>query len=227
MPRNLRCIAPGLPYHITQRGVDRRETISSDVDRTTYLKLLFYLLPEAGVRLLGWCLMPNHVHLIAVPNQEDSLAVLFRRLHGRYAQYYNAVEGRMGHLWQSRYFACILGPGHLVCALRYVDLNPVRANLLGSAEGYRWSSAEAHVRGADDAGLLDMDGWRALGLGDSWKVELQESGAHLEEYRELRRCTHAGRPFGDSLFVQKMEMQFGRNWHQGRPPRVAKKATPG
>jgi putative transposase len=93
--------------------VDRRETFSSDSDRLTYLQLLWQNLKEAEVRLLGWCLMPNHVHLIAEPEREDSLAMLLRRVHGRYAQYYNARVGRSGHLWQNRFFACVLSESHL------------------------------------------------------------------------------------------------------------------
>jgi putative transposase len=89
--------------------VDRSLTFSSDDDRLTYLRLLQQNLPQAEVRLLGWCLMTNHVHLIAVPERAESLAVLLRRVHGRYAQYFNMHTGRSGHLWQNRFFACVLG----------------------------------------------------------------------------------------------------------------------
>ncbi len=85
-----------MPYHITQRGVDGRETFSRTTDRDTYIGLLRLNLSDAGVRLLGWCLMTNHVHLIAVPERADSLSVLMRRVHGRYAQYYNAHAERTG-----------------------------------------------------------------------------------------------------------------------------------
>jgi putative transposase len=87
MPRRARCVVPGVPYHVPQRGVDRRETFSCDDDRRTYLRLLQENLSEAGVRILGWCLMTNHVHLVPVPETEQSLSILFRRAHGRYAQY--------------------------------------------------------------------------------------------------------------------------------------------
>ena len=112
MPRRNRCVVPGLACHITQRGVDRREVFSADQDRTTYLRLLQENLQDTSTRILGYCLMSNHVHLIAVPEREDSLSVLFRRVHGRYAQYYNARSGRSGHLWQNRFFACVLGARH-------------------------------------------------------------------------------------------------------------------
>ena len=87
MPRNARCVQPGLPYHITQRGTDCRTTFHSRQDRLVYLDLLRFNLPDSGVRVLSYCLMTNHVHLVAIPNHSDSLAVLFRRVHGRYAQY--------------------------------------------------------------------------------------------------------------------------------------------
>jgi putative transposase len=96
MPRRERCIVPGVPCHVTQRGVDRRETFSADADRETYLQLIRLNLTDSGARVLGWCLMTNHVHLVVMPEREDSLAVLLRRVHGRYAQYYNARYGRSG-----------------------------------------------------------------------------------------------------------------------------------
>ncbi len=127
----------GLAYHVTQRGVDRRETFSSEGDRAAYLKLVSQNRADARVRLLGWCLMSNHIHLVAIPEREDSLAVLLRRVNGRYAQYYNARTGRSGHLWQNRYFACPLSPTHVWRALIYVERNPVRTGLVECAHECR------------------------------------------------------------------------------------------
>jgi REP-associated tyrosine transposase len=133
MSRRNRCVLPGVACHIAQRGVDRRETFTRDTDRTTYLALLGQNLAASEVRLLGWCLMSNHVHLIAVPAREDSLGVLLRRVHGRYAQYYNVRAGRSGHLWQNRYFVCVLETKHLWSALAYVERNAVRAGMVERA----------------------------------------------------------------------------------------------
>ena len=136
MPRRARCVLPGVPYHVTQRGVDRQATFSLDEDRHTYLRLLRENLSEADVRVWGWCLMSNHVHLVLLPGREDSLSLLMRRVHGRYAQYYNTRWGRTGHLWQNRFFSCILGIEHLWAALAYVERNPVRAGMVHSAAEY-------------------------------------------------------------------------------------------
>lgn len=212
--RHDRCILPGVACHITQRGVDRRTTFHAPDDYLTYLSLVRSNLTDAGVRLLAYCLMTNHVHLIAVPEREDSLAVLLRRVHGRYAQYFNARYERMGHLWQNRFFACTLGPTHLWSALAYVELNPVRAGIVGRVTEYPWSSAAAHHSGADLSGLLDMIWWRSDGPAD-W--ELTAADPDCEAAPILRRCTHAGRPFGDQDFVEELSQRFGRHWTRGRP----------
>jgi putative transposase len=173
MPRRSRCVLTGVPHHITHRGVDRCVTFSTEEDRQTYLRLLRDNLSDSEVRLLGWCIMTNDVHLTAIPGREDSLAVLFRRVHGRYAQYYNARSGRTGHLWQNRFFACGLSISHLWRALAYVDRNPVRAGLVTRAEEYRWSSAIAHLAGADEFQLLDMQWWEASGFQNEWSTFLR------------------------------------------------------
>ncbi len=157
MPRRNRCVLPGIAHHITQRGVNRCQTFSSDDDRQTYLRLLKLNLEDSGVNVLGWCLMSNHTHLVAVPAREDSLSVLFRRVHGRYAQYYNARTARTGHLWQNRFFACPLDHDHLWTALAYVERNPVRAAIVPRAGDYTWSSAVAHLIGQDERAILNME----------------------------------------------------------------------
>ena len=227
MPRGSRCLLSGVPCHVTQRGVDRRETFSSGEDRHTFLDLLRQNLEPTDVRILAWCLMSNHLHLIAVPGRPDSMSVLMRRVQGRYAQYYNAHSRRSGHLWQNRFFGCMLGPSHLWTAIAYVELNPVRARLVTRAEDYPWSSAAAHVTGGDGAGLLDREWWHRNGR-IAWRDELhakaasQERPADHEAIVQLRACTFAERPFGDDDFVAEMAERFGRRWTRGRP---SKKST--
>ncbi len=206
---------PGVACHITQRGVDKRETFSCAQDREAYLRLLRDNLADAQVALLGFCLMTNHVHLIAVPEREDSLAVLLRRVHGRYAQYYNTRCGRTGHLWQNRFFACVLDDAHLWTALAYVERNPVRAGIVERAGDYRWSSAAAHLGEADPTGTLDMQWWRREDRSLDWAESLGETDE--EAALSLQRCTYAGRPFGSQSFVDEMAVRFERHWVRGRP----------
>ena len=130
-------------------------------------------------------------------------------------------NGRSGHLWQNRFFSCALGRDHLVTALAYAGLNPVRAGLAGCGEQYPWSSARAHLSGRDAAGLVDFASWREVrGRGD-WGDVLR--GTALEnECRRLRQATYSGLPLGETEFVQDLEKDAGRRLtpgRVGRPPR--------
>jgi putative transposase len=194
--------------------VNRQATFSTDEDRHTFLCLLQDYLPGTGVALLAWCWMTNHVHLIATPEREDSLAVLLRRVHGRYAQYYNVRTRRTGHLWQNRPFACMLWPTHLWKAIAYVERNPLRAGMVARAEDYRWSSARAHLTGHDPLELLDMEWWRRASP-NNWVSYL--AGDDGETIAALRACTYAGRPYGTEEFVNAMGRRFQRYWTMGRP----------
>src|SRR5947209_11547802 len=158
MPRNARCVCTGVAHHVTQRGVDHANVFYSQQDRQVYLNLVAENLVPAAVRVLAWCLMTNHVHWVVIPEREDSLAILFRRVHGRYAQYLNARRGRSGHLWQNRYFSCAVAEEREEIALRYVEWNPLRAGLVDLPQAYRWSSAAAHLRGPE-AELTPLPDW--------------------------------------------------------------------
>src|SRR5271169_6739696 len=138
MARLARVVAPGLPHHVTQRGNRRQRTLFCDEDYQTYLELMAEWCAAHEVEIWAYCLMPNHVHLIAVPHSADGL----RRTFG---------EGWRGHLWQGRFASFVLDEPYLLTAARYVELNPVRAGLINAPSRYGWSSAAAHVRGRDDA----------------------------------------------------------------------------
>ena len=204
--------------------MDRQDVFFTAGDRQRYLSLLDDNLADAGVRVLSYCLMSNHVHWVVAPERPDSLAILFRRVHGRYAQYLNARRRRTGHLWQNRYFSCAVSPEHLWAVLRYVELNPVRARMVPEAARYAWSSAAAHLAGpqiGEAQPALDWTIWHDAGGAKGWKAWL-EVGSSLDEVVELRRCTYAGRPFGGPDFLVEMEQRFGRRWRTpGRPRKPA------
>lgn len=158
--------------------------------------------------------MTNHVHLIAVPEAEDSLEILLRRVHGRYAQMLNARRDRTGHLWQNRFFSCALDSTHLRRALAYVERNPVRAGMVGRPEDHPWSSARVHLGlESDRRGLLDLDFWLEFGGEEAWR-DLLLSPEEAAVLRLLRRCTYSGRPFGSEEFLADFETRFGRRWRR-------------
>lgn len=204
MPRQARVVVPGIAHHVTQRGTGRQLVFYTRGDRVSYLQLLKENSSRAGLRILAYCLMPNHIHLIAVPVEEDSLAVALRRAHGRYAQYFNARKLRSGHLWQNRFHSCPMDEQHLWTAIRYVEKNPVRAGLAARPEDYGWSSAAAHIEGNDSRHVVDMGFWAESGGAARWR-ELLEDGEQEAELALLRRATYAGKPLGSKEFHAKIE----------------------
>ena len=206
MPRQARIVVPGIAHHVTQRGTNRQTVFLSQADRKVYLDLLRENCRQAGVSILGYCLMPNHLHLIAVPQEEVALAVVLRRTHGRYAQYFNARKQRCGHLWQNRFYSCPLERTHLWNALAYVERNPVRAGLSERAEEFEWSSAAAHLKGKDPSRMLDLDFWREAGGGGFWTELLRQDEG--EAFRmDLRRATYAGKALGSKEFRAELIKQ--------------------
>jgi len=214
MPRNARCVEAGLAYHVTQRGSNRQRVFFCATDYHMYLSLLREQIAPAGVRVLAYCLMTNHVHLVVVAERVDSLAVLFRRVHGRYSQYLNTRRRRSGHLWQQRYFSCPLAGSHLGIAVRYVEQNPCRAHMVSAPADYRWSSARAHLGvAADKTKLLDPEFWEQAGGIEAWR-RMHLAADPPERVLLLRRCTYAGRPFGGEEFVERLEDRFQRHWRR-------------
>jgi putative transposase len=148
MPRISRAVAVGLPHHITQRGNYRRGVFEKEDDYLRYIEWLMTYTRKYSLKIWAYCLMGNHVHYIAVPMEPDSLTKTFNTLHMRYSQYINRRHKATGHLWQGRFFSCVLDEKHLYSGMRYVENNPGRAKVTKKAEEYRWSSARSLVQGA-------------------------------------------------------------------------------
>lgn len=154
MARISRVVAPGYPHHVTQRGNRRQQTffprqgfrgVISDDDYRAYLDLMTEWCRRQGVTVWAHCLMPNHVHLIAVPLSQDGLRRAIGEAHRRHTLCVNRREGWRGHLWQGRFASVVLDEAHLLAAVRYVERNPVRAGLVASAGKWPRSSASAPV----------------------------------------------------------------------------------
>lgn len=213
MARIQRVVAVGCPHHITQRGNFRRDIFYADQDRSTYLALLADSAGEARLQILGYCLMSNHVHLIAVPERPDSMALAIREAHRSYSRWLNIRLRRLGHVWQNRYFSCPLDPAHAAYAMRYVEYNPVRAGMVESVLDYEWSSARAHT--ATAAGLeaedIDVTGWTARYSPEKWKEVLGLGFRESGDLDRLREATRTGRPFGAPDFVAELEAKMERN----------------
>lgn len=220
MPRISRPVAIGYPHHITQRGNYRQRVFESDADYLQYLQWLQQYSRKYLLKIWAYCLMSNHVHFIAVPMENTSLAKTFHTLHMRYSQYFNQNRGTSGHLWQGRFYSCAIDEPHLYAAVRYVENNPVRAGIVEKPHDYKWSSARSRISRKTDLVLS----------GDCYLTEqIQDWLGYLKEREDdamvdtIRSNSRTGRPCGDEGFVQTIEGIVGRRLKampKGRPKRA-------
>ena len=211
MPRLARAVFVNVPHHITQRGNRREDVFFTDEDRLVYLGWLKDYSHRYQVDILAYCLMTNHVHLVAVPIEAEGLSQVLKPLHMRYAQRLNREKGWKGHVWQGRYFSSPLDGAYLWTAIRYVECNPVRARMVRKAERYAWSSAAYHCGETDDMVVTKKPKWqkRFAQIGDwsAWLSEVEEP----EKLDILRRNIDKGLPCGQTSFVRKLERLIGRS----------------
>jgi putative transposase len=200
MPRTARVVFPGVPHHVTQRGNRRQPTFFGVNDYATYLRIAAGVFAEAGVQVWAYCLMPNHVHLIATPTDEASLARAVGATHVRYARHVNRREGWSGYLWQGRFASVPMDEAHLTLCARYVGLNPVRAGLCKRAVDWPWSSVKAHLSGETDP-LLTPEPLADLVSPDM--ATFFDLDAPEEKYDLLRGATRTGRPLGSIAWAQR------------------------
>ena len=220
MPRLARTVCAGVPHHVAQRGNRRENVFFSDADRAAYLGWLSDYAEKHALEILAYCLMSNHIHLIAVPATEDALHQTLKPLHMRYAQRVNRVRGWSGHLWQGRFISSALDEEYLLKAVRYVERNPVRAGMVRRAEDHPWSSAAAHCGLRRDPVLTRSPAWRDYFAAiDDWSAWLawQDEPGSLDL---LRRHVKRGLPCGSDAFIRRLEDMTGRNLRyrpRGRP----------
>ncbi len=226
MARLARVVAPGCPHHVTQRGNRRQQTFFCDADYRAYLELMAEWCGRCGVEIWAYCLMPNHVHLIATPETAEGLRRAIGEAHRRYTVHINRREDWRGYLWQGRFASFPMDQPHLLMAARYIELNPLRARLAGGAADYPWSSARAHLAGHDDRLVKTAP---LLALVDDWAGFLGAGSPEAETAaaaETLRRHGRSGRPLGGEDFVAALEESLGRRFTPRKPGPKSGSRTP-
>ena len=219
MPRIARIVAPGHPYHVMQRGNYRQVVFRNDEDRSQYLFWVNEYSRKFHLSIWAYCLMDNHVHFIVQPREEASLAKVFSVAHMRYAQYFNKERKASGHLWQGRFYSCLLDEPYLMAAMRYVERNPVRSRMVNRPWQWKWSSAAAHIGGTDE--MVDV-----IEIKDSVGVSIEAWREHIDandnapDVETIRKHTMTGRPLGRDEFIEELSRKLGRALsvlRRGRP----------
>jgi len=194
------------------------QTFFRDEDYESYINLLSAWCGKLSVEIWSYCLMPNHVHLIALPETEDGLRRSIGEAHRRYTRLINFREGWRGHLWQGRFASYPMDEQYLLAVARYIEMNPVRARLAKAPQSWRWSSARAHLAGFDD-GLVKAA--PLLEIAGDWKRFLNEAAE--DEFARIRQHERTGRPLGDKTFVGRLESFLGRTLKRQKPGPKGKK----
>lgn len=219
MARMARIVIPNIPHHITQRGNRSQRVFFSDKDKTAYLNLLHKHAQNAGLTFWAYCLMDNHIHLIAVPKKEDSLAKGIGDTHKYYTRMVNFRENWRGYLWQGRFSSFPLDEKYLYAAIRYVERNPVRAGMVKRAQDYEFSSAKAHVYKTKDFLLSDNF---LIGEIKDWKAFLAGEDKQ-QDMKLFKKHARVGRPLGQEGFIENLEKTTGRILKPRKPGRKKNK----
>jgi putative transposase len=218
MARFARIVIPNLPHHVIQRGNRRQDVFFSENDKYLYIRLLQEQGRKAGMIYWAYCLMNNHVHLVAVPKDKKGLAKGIGEVDRRYSLLINSREGWRGYLWQGRFISYPMDERHLVAAVRYIERNPVRVNLVKNAEDYVWSSARTHVHKIPDP--LVSENPPCLPI-DDWADFLRQPD-DPRAIKDLRHHARTGRPLGDQAFLVRLEKITGIRLRKRKPGPKAK-----
>ena len=217
MARIARIVIPDLPHHIIQRGNRNQTVFFSDSDKATYKEILFEQIKKHGISIWAYCLMDNHVHLISVPEEINSLSKGVGETNRRYTRMINFRKGWKGYLWQGRFVSYPLDKKYLYAAVKYIENNPVNSGLVKNAEDYPWSSAQAHVYKTKDPLLSDNFLTKEI---KNWENYLQNETREKSEKEDISlliKHAKTGRPLGDKNFLTKLENFTKRNLIKQKP----------
>ena len=227
MPRRPRLTLPGIPLHVTQRGVNRAAIFIDDQDRHHYRRLLRDTCVKQSVALHAFVLMDHHVHLLLTPPSSEALAAAMRISGQSYVQYFNTRHGRSGTLWQGRFKSCLVDSDrYLLTVIRYIELNPVRAAMVAEPEDHRWSSVHTHLGKACDPIITPHPLYLALGKTPDERAaaysQWLRQGMPDEELAAIRRYTAQERALGLPGFQEMVARSLNRPTSltpRGRPKR--------
>ena len=231
MPRRPRLTLPNVPLHIIQRGNNRQACFFAEEDYRAYLDWLREYADKTGCQIHAYVLMTNHVHLLLSAQQAEAPGALMKALGQRYVQYVNRTYQRSGTLWEGRFRSCLTQEdAYLLTCQRYIELNPVRAGMVGHPGEYRWSSYQGNAQGASDALLKPHALYDALGVDKA-----SRAAAYRELFRyelepglvdEIRRATNGNYALGNTVFASQVAVALGRRASPGKSGRPRRAAEP-
>lgn len=233
MARLPRLTVPGYPHHVIQRGNNRQPIFTSQADYDFFLDLLDENARKFGVAIHAYVLMGNHFHLLATPQADTALPQMMQAIGRRYVRYFNDAQQRSGTLWEGRYKATLIqADRYLLACMAYIDLNPVRAGLVGQARDYPWSSHAHYIGLRMDKLVTPHPLYWQLGntpfAREAAYAGLVQAGVSAAQLEELTQSTLHGWALGEAGFVDELQKRTSRRLSKisaGRPLLSSKRAS--
>ncbi len=234
MPRKRRFFVPDVPVHVVQRGNNRQALFFEYNDYRLFLDWLAEAAGKHGCTVHAYALMTNHVHLLMTPLEGGALSTTLQALGRRFVPYINHSYGRTGTLWEGRFKASVVQEeAYLLTCYRYIEMNPVRARMVGAPEDYPWTSYRANALGEKNALVSPQDLYLARGENPPERQaayrELVESRVDPDTVCEVRACLQSGTPLGNDRFRAEIERSLGVNAgysKRGRPKKPVEESGP-
>jgi putative transposase len=228
MPRKPRFFLPGAPAHIVQRGHSREPVFFEDGDYLAYLHWLDEAAQRYGCAIHAYVLMTNHIHVLATPKDSDGVSRMMQYVGRRYVPYINHTYGTSGSIWEGRYKASLISDEqYLLTCMRYIELNPVRADMVNTPGQYRWSSYRRNAQRKEDSLVTEHALYTLLGKTQATRCEAYKAlfKAHVDDNQlnSIRAAWRTGTPLGNDYFraqvERKLKTKVGQD-RRGRPSAV-------
>jgi len=231
MPRKPRFFLPDVPSHIVQRGHNRDPVFFDIPDYQAYLLWLQEASDRYGCSIHAYVLMTNHIHILATPADKNSISQMMQYLGRQYVPYINHTYERSGTIWEGRYKASLIDEdNYLLTCMRYIELNPVRANMVDTPDEYPWSSYPVNAEGEDSLIIKPHSLYKGLGTDEQQRKSSYKAlfKAHIEQssLKKIRAAWQTGTPLGNDNFRGKIEARLGCKLGQDQRGRPKKALTP-
>ena len=228
MPRKPRFFLPDIPVHIVQRGHSREPVFFEDSDYRAYLDWFTEAAERYACAVHAYVLMTNHVHILATPHKSDGVSRMMQYVGRHYVPYVNHTYGTSGSIWEGRFKASLIqDEEYLLTCMRYIELNPVRANMTTTPGQYRWSSYRGNAQGREDVIITPHELYISLGRSRASRQETYRAlfKAHVDEnaLKDIRAAWQTGTPLGNDYFREKIERKLGSKVGQARRGRPSKR----
>ena len=215
MARHPRIVLPNQPLHIMHRGNNRQDIFETEADMIRLKEDLAHALSKSHCKLHAYVIMSNHLHLLLTPTDKAQLSQFMQTMANRYVRYFNASRNRSGTIWEGRFKSCLVdSDNYLYTLYRYIEMNPLRANMVNSLTDYPWSSYHHNALGKKDTLITEHPLYRRLGnspvLRGQHYQAIFDTPNSAEQEQAIDEALMRGEVYGSHDFHQKIAKRIKR-----------------